>query len=193
MTTAKPTAPAAQIEALNPWGALTGRRETAVFREISLAGFPGGGAVEAAGVRLWARRLRFSEALRLQQWVSRTFGGVIGGILGGLASAGGPEGEAQIRADLAAALPLAIEALASEPDWMRLLLALCRGDVGGEPGRGVACYSPAGVRDPAQPGGLLALDEDGLEDAFAAAPIEGLYLLLALVREGVGPLPLLGR
>lgn len=193
MTPSKPSTAPAQIEALNPWGALTGRRETAVFREVSLVGFPGGGAVEAAGVRLWARRLRFAEALRLQQWVARTFGGVIGAVLADLAAAGGPEGEARIRADLAAALPLAIDALAGESDWLRLLVSLCRGDVGGEPGRGVACYSPAGTRDPSQPGGLLALDEDGLEEAFAVAPIEGIYLLLALVREGVGPLPGLGR
>lgn len=173
------------IERQNPWA---DRPEMAAFREIDLAPY-GAEIVPRSGVTLYARKLTFAEALRLQQWVGRVLGTVLGAALSAVFEAAGraaspEERAALVRAELVAVLPLALDALSSVDDWYALLL---------ERTRRVAAYSPAGVRDPGAVGGMLPLDEAALEEVFADAPAEGLLLLVALVVEGVGPLPLLGR
>lgn len=173
------------IERHDPW---SDRPTLAVYREIDLAPY-GAEVVPASGHTLYARKLTFAEALRLQQWVGRVLGSVLGSALAAVFAAASqaerPEDRAAlVQAELMAALPLALDSLAAVEDWYALLL---------ERVRRVACYAPAGVRDPAGPGGMLPLDEAALEEVFGEAPAEGLLFLVALVVEGIGPLPVLGR
>ena len=89
----------------DPWA----QGQRADYREIDLEPY-GAEHVPASGVRIFARKLRFPEALRLQQWVARVMGPVLGAALSGIFEAaqraGSPEERAAVvRGELVAALP----------------------------------------------------------------------------------------
>lgn len=153
--------------------------------EVDLAAY--GASETAKQWRLFVRPLRFAEALRLQQWIARTVGTSIAGAISAAAVAADPESRREAMAgELAATLPLLVDALAALEDWYDLLVARARG----------VAFVVSKMADPSVAGAVQSLDEATLEEVFSEAsggvPGEALCVLYALIAEGVGPLPGLG-